>query len=99
MLIMEIILAIPVVIGMFLLFNFLMGYEKGNIQIDFDERYFKGKEYIGAIKAELEKEGKEVHYQGNGRFIIDGKEYLFIERNVTMGGVPMQRTILKPIKK
>jgi hypothetical protein len=30
--------------------------------------------------------------------VVDGQTCLFIERNVTMGGVPMQRTILKPVK-
>jgi hypothetical protein len=85
--------------GMLFLFNWLMGYGKGYIQIDFEERYFKEKEHIEAIKLELEKQGKEVHYQGNGHFIIDDQPYLFIERTVSMGGVPMQRTILKPIKK
>jgi hypothetical protein len=99
MLIMEIILAILIGVGMFLFFNFLMGYGKGHIQIDFEERYFKESEYIEAIMAELEKQGKEVHYQGNRHFIIDGEPYVFLERNVPMGGVPMQRTILKPIKK
>jgi hypothetical protein len=99
MLIMEIILAILIGVGMLLLFNWLMGYGKGHIQIDFDERYSRKKEHIEAIREELEKQGKEVHYQGNGHFIIDGKPYLFIERTVSMGGVPMQRTILKPIKK
>ncbi|MEL3972733.1 hypothetical protein AAEO50_10615 [Rossellomorea oryzaecorticis] len=99
MLIMGIILAILISAGMLFLFNWLMGYRKGHIRIDFDERYFKEKEHIEAIRTELEKQGKEVHYQGNGHFIIDGESYLFIERTVNMGGVPMQRTILQPIKK
>jgi hypothetical protein len=86
---MEIMLAILIGVGMFLLFNFLMGYRKGNIQIEF----------IEAIMTELEKQGKEVHYQGNRHFVIDGELYVFVERNVSMGGLPMQRTILKPIKK
>jgi hypothetical protein len=96
---MEIMLAILIGVGMFLLFNFLMGYRKGNIQIEFDERYFKESEYIEAIMTELEKQGKKVHYQGNRHFVIDGELYVFVERNVSMGGLPMQRTILKPIKK
>lgn len=99
MFIMEFILVILIGVVLLFLFNWLMGYRKGHIQIDFDERYFKEKEYIEAIRAELEKQGKDVHYQGNRRFIINGKPYLFIERNINMGGVPMQRTILQPIKK
>ncbi|SET18134.1 hypothetical protein SAMN05216389_106198 [Oceanobacillus limi] len=80
---------------LFLLFNWLMGYKKGNIVLDLEDRFFDQKEYISAIKTELESQGREVYYKGNGRFDIDGKEYLFIERNVSMGGVPLQRTILK----
>ncbi|WP_243291476.1 hypothetical protein [Bacillus sp. FJAT-47783] len=85
-------------IGLFVLFNWLMGYKKGNIVIDFDERYFNQKEYVEAIKNKLINEGRNVQYIGGGKFIIDGKKYLFIERNVSMGRVPMQRTILKLIK-
>ncbi|QDP39840.1 hypothetical protein [Radiobacillus deserti] len=82
-------------IGSFFLFNWLMGYKKGNIIIDFEERYFNQKEYVEAIKDKLQNEGKEVYYKGNSRFKIDGKHYLLIERNVSMGGAPLQRTILK----
>ncbi|MGM0854858.1 MAG: hypothetical protein ACQEWI_19975 [Bacillota bacterium] len=74
-----------------------MGYRKGYIQIDFEERFFKEEEYIEAIRKELEQQGNDVKYKGNRTFIVDGRTYLFIERNVSMGGVPLQRTILKPI--
>lgn len=93
---MYIIITILVIsIVLFLLFNWLMGYKKGNIIIDFEERYFNFNEYIAAIKKKLDDDGREVFYKGNGKFQIDGKNYLFIERNVSMGGVPIQRTILK----
>ncbi|MCA0982851.1 hypothetical protein LCL89_02200 [Halobacillus yeomjeoni] len=85
-------------VGMFFLFNWLMGYRKGHIQIDLDERYFNHKEYIKAIQGELEKRGYQAEYLGNHEFEIDGKSFLFLERNVSMGGVPLQRTILKPNK-
>ncbi|WP_404408212.1 hypothetical protein [Jeotgalibacillus malaysiensis] len=80
---------------LFLLFNWLMGYKKGNIIIDFDKRYFDFNEYTEAIKKKLEDDGREVNYKGNGKFQVDGRDYLFIERNVSMGGVPVQRIILK----
>jgi hypothetical protein len=100
---MDAIISLGVVIlvfagGLFLL-NMLMGYKKGNIVIDFDERYIDYNEYIHAIQQELESQGRDVKYEGNGRFVIDGKHYLFMERNVSMGGAPLQRTILKPEKK
>lgn len=91
-------LMIPVFILMLMGFNFLMGYRKGHIQIDFEERYTDFNEYVQAITNELIAEGREVEYTGYRRFRIDGREYIFIERNVSMGGVPLQRTILKPAK-
>ncbi len=72
-----------------------MGYRKGNITIDFDERYFNQKDYIAAIQKKLESQGRIVYYQGNNLFNIDGHTYLLIERNVSMGGIPLQRTILR----
>jgi hypothetical protein len=79
-------------------FNWLMGYRKNHITIDLDERHMDFKEYIEAIQNELVNQGREVSYIGNRKFIIDGRTYIFIERNVSMGGVPLQRTILKPEK-
>jgi hypothetical protein len=91
--VMEFVWILISAIGLFVLFYWLMGYRKGHIQIDFEERYFKEKEYIEAIKRELEDQGRVVQYKGNRKFVADGQSYLFIERNV-----PMQRTILKPVK-
>ena len=50
---MEIIIVGLAGLGLFLLFNWLMGYKKDYIQIDFDERYFKEKEYIDAFQKNL----------------------------------------------
>ncbi|SDO49146.1 hypothetical protein [Halobacillus aidingensis] len=85
-------------IGLFVLFNWLMGYRKGHIQIDFDERYIDHQEYVQAIEKELSERGHTVRYEGNHTFIVDEKPYVFFERNVPIGGVPLQRTILKPEK-
>ena len=79
-------------------FNWLMGYRKNHITIDLDERYVDFKEYVEAIQSELVNQGREVSYIGNRKFVIDGQTYIFLERNVSMGGVPLQRTILKPEK-
>ncbi|WP_066174388.1 hypothetical protein [Bacillus marinisedimentorum] len=79
-------------------FNFLMGYRKGHITIDLDDRYIDFNRYVKAIASELESQGHTVEYKGSRRFNIDGKSYTFIERNISMGGVPLQRTILKPAK-
>ena len=71
-----------------------MGYQKGNIILDLDERYFNWNEHVEATKVELEEQGRQVVYNGDGEFNIEGKTYLMIERNVRMG-VPLQRTILR----
>ncbi|WP_202409589.1 MULTISPECIES: hypothetical protein [Halobacillus] len=82
--------------GLYMLFNWLMGYRKGHIQMDLDDRYVDFNQYIKAVLAELKRRGFEAFYEGNGVFTINGSRYVFIERNVSMGGVPLQRTILKP---
>ncbi len=92
------VVVIAILLGAFFLFNWLMGYKKDHIVIDLDERYIDYNKYVKAIQQELESRGMDVRYEGNYRFVIDGKRYLFIERNVSMGGVPLQRTILKPEK-
>ncbi|MGP4063178.1 hypothetical protein [Halobacillus sp. H74] len=89
---------VVLIAGLFFLFNWLMGYRKGHMQIDFDERFRNHKEYVLAIQKELENKGHKVSYEGNYKFYIDGRSYVFIERNVNMGGGPLQRTILKPVK-
>lgn len=78
-------------------FNWLMGYGNQNITLDLDERYLNLNDYAKAVKAELESQGKTVDYRGNSLFIINGTQYHLIERNVSMGGVPLQHTILQKV--
>ncbi|MEZ2459009.1 hypothetical protein ACBR55_10560 [Salinicoccus roseus] len=79
-------------------YNRLMGYRKGQIVLDLEERYTDQSKYVEAVKHELVKEGRSVEYQGKGRFLIDDQTYILIERNDSMGGGMIQRTILKPEK-
>lgn len=90
------ILFLLMIVGLFVLFNRLMGYRKNYITLDLEERYFDHSSFVEAVQKELESQGRDVTYEGNSRFIIDGKSFLFFERNVSMGGVPLQRAILKP---
>ncbi|WP_254901276.1 hypothetical protein [Tuberibacillus sp. Marseille-P3662] len=76
-------------------FNKLMGYRKGNITIDLDNWYTDFDDHIEAVKQELGKQGRTVTYQHNRHFIIDGKSYILMKRDVPMGGAPLQRTILQ----
>ena len=79
-------------------FNWLMGYKKGYITLQLEERYIHLNEYVKAVKQELVKQGRSVEYEGNRIFSIDKNRYMLVERNVSMGGVPLQHTILKRVK-
>ncbi len=79
-------------------FNWIMGNKNDHIVIDFDERYRDYKKHVRAIHSELLQQGRVVSYKGDRKFIIDGRPYIFVEKNVSMGGAPLQRTILKPNK-
>lgn len=79
--------------------NWLMGYRKGNITLELEDRFTDHGKYVRAVKQELREQGREVSYQGDGEFLIDGNRYLMVARNVSIHGVPLQRTILKRLKK
>lgn len=95
---MEILFLLILIAFGFLGLNWLMGYRNGNITLDLDDRYIHLNDYVKAVKEELEKQGKTVDYKGNRLFLIDGRKYHLIERNVSMGGVPLQHTILQRVK-
>lgn len=59
----NIILIIVTSAALLLFFNWLMGYQKGNI-IDFEERHFNRNEYVAAIHSTLESEGRESQLRG-----------------------------------
>ncbi|HLS10026.1 hypothetical protein [Lentibacillus sp.] len=75
-----------------------MGYRNGTITMELDDWYTHFPTYMKAVQKELERQGRDVTYQGDGEFLIDGKRYILIERHTTMSGIPMQRTILEPEK-
>jgi hypothetical protein len=95
--VLELIFILIFLIAGIFAFNWLMGYRNQNIILDLDERYIHLNDYAKAVKAELESQGKTVDYRGNRLFIINGKHYHLIERNVSMGGVPLQHTILQKV--
>lgn len=63
-----------------------------------NERYPNVNEYVIAIKYELENQGKEVFYSGNGHFVIDGMHYRIKERRKVKNEESLQLTILKSLK-
>lgn len=80
-------------------YNFLLGYRKKNITLTFDDRFYSLDEHVAAIKQKLATDGHSARYLGDRRFEVDGKPYLFLERTVSVGGVPTQQTILEQQKK
>ena len=93
---MEIILGIIAVGAAFwFFFSYLLGFKKKNITMTFDDRFYTLDEHVKAIEQKLKQDGKLVEYLGNRRFLVNGKRYLFVERTVSMSGVPMQQTILE----
>ncbi|GKV70326.1 hypothetical protein NCCP2716_28240 [Sporosarcina sp. NCCP-2716] len=80
-------------------FNMLMGYRKGNITLDLDQRHQDLRKQAEDVTKELEKQGKEAAYKGNGFYVIDGIDYAVRPQNVSMGGAALQRTVLIPVSK
>ncbi|UOQ42625.1 hypothetical protein MUN89_11615 [Halobacillus salinarum] len=71
----------------------LLGYKKGTIIIDLDEKYLVfNQNYVNAIIEELSKQGKTAVYIDYRRFSIDGRDYIAHELHWGF----LQRTLLKP---
>lgn len=83
---------------MLFFFNMLMGYRKGNISLELDGRYTNLTDQAKAVTEELEKQGKTVEYKGDGQYLVNGRSYTVIKRQVSMGGAPLERTVLVPQK-
>ncbi|MDQ0299302.1 hypothetical protein J2S78_001722 [Salibacterium salarium] len=95
----EILFVITVLIGSFVLFNWLMGYRKGYIAFNLRNRYYSLNDHAKAVEEKLTNQGKSAVYKGHGYFLIDGETFMLVTRTLPMGGVPLQRTILKPLNK
>ncbi|SFL73457.1 hypothetical protein [Salibacterium qingdaonense] len=78
-------------------FNWLSGYRKNVISFTLNHRYDQLDEYGTAVEQELTARGYDAVYEGDRYFLIDGRSYLLQGYTLPMGGVPMQRTVLKPM--
>lgn len=95
----DIILAIVVFFVIVFGFKWILGSKKGDIKLDLDSRFENPDKQAGAIKQELENQGKEVEYKQNGHFIIDGTPYIMQAQSELGGaGISHQSTVLTPIK-
>ena len=93
------ILALLLFITGILLFIKLRQEDKKSIVLRMNDRYPNMNEYVVAIKYELERQGKDVVYNGKGNFVIDGKYYRIGERKkIITDGESMQLTVLKYLK-
>lgn len=92
------ILALFFVSFVFLFFVKFKQGQNSTIILRMNERYSNANEYVIAIKYELEKQGKEVLYSGNGLFLIDGMKYKIEERKKVTNEESLQLTILKALK-
>ncbi|RSL33866.1 hypothetical protein D7Z54_08295 [Salibacterium salarium] len=76
-----------------------MGYRKGYISFNLKYRYYSLNDHGKAVEEKLKNQGKSAVYEGHGYFLIDGETFMLVTRTLPMGGVPLQRTILKPLNK
>lgn len=75
-------------------YSYWMGYKKNNIVMTLDNHYKNLKEYVPAILTKLYEDGKSAHYLGDGKFEVEGKKYVLVERTVAIGHIPTQQTVL-----
>src|SRR5699024_10712154 len=95
----DVVLAIVVFFVIVFGFKWILGSKKGDIKLDLDSRFENPDKQAGAIKQELENQGKEVEYKQNAHFIIDGTPYIMQAQSELGGaGISHQSTVLTPIK-
>ncbi|MBN3346299.1 hypothetical protein CF050_05285 [Clostridium botulinum] len=74
-------------------------FSKDRFVIELDDRYFNQKDLINAACKYLNNQGKKCEIVNIYTLLIDGKKYSATERNLNMGGIPLQQVIVKEIKK
>jgi hypothetical protein len=65
------------------------------IVLELDERYFNQNDLRNAVVEYLENKGKSCEIIDNTTLLVDNQRYTLIEKNMSMGGVPLQQVILK----
>lgn len=69
-------------------------FSKNKIVLELDERYFNLKELRNAVVEHLINEGKNCKVINDYTLKIDGNLYVLKEKNMSIGGVPLQQVIL-----
>jgi hypothetical protein len=71
---------------------------KNKIVLELDERYFNQIDLRNAVIERLKKEGKNCEAVDNYTILINNQKYTLTEKNISMGGVPLQQVILKKVE-
>jgi hypothetical protein len=69
-------------------------FSKDKIVLELDERYFNQYDLRNAVVEHLRKEGKSCEVIDGYTLIVNNKKYVLTEKNISMGGVPLQQAIL-----
>ncbi|MGG3178022.1 hypothetical protein ABEQ41_07095 [Priestia megaterium] len=76
----------------------MFGFGRKKIVVDFEERYYNLTDLKKAVVKHFNKKGKQCNIVDNHTVSIDNTNYILTEKTISMGGVPLQRVILKEAK-
>lgn len=81
--------------GVILWYKWLFNNPKDNILIQLDADYSCDKDFTFAIVNHLIKQGRQVQFLGNRRYLIDGQNYILHEISIPIGASLSTYPILK----
>ncbi|MEH7315010.1 hypothetical protein [Priestia megaterium] len=70
-------------------------FGKKKIVIDFEERYYNLTDLKKAVIKYFQKKGTTCEIIDTHTLLVDNQKYTLSEKTISMGGVPLQRVILK----
>ncbi|MCU7739761.1 hypothetical protein N7983_18415 [Priestia megaterium] len=70
-------------------------FGKKKIVIDFEERYYNLTDLKKAVVKHFQHKGRTCEVIDTHTLLVDHQKYTLSEKTISMGGVPLQRVILK----
>ncbi|MGX4608075.1 hypothetical protein [Priestia sp. JNUCC 25] len=70
-------------------------FRKKKIVIDFEERYYNLTDLKKAVVKHFQNKGTTCEVIDTYTLLVDHQKYTLSEKTISMGGVPLQRVILK----
>ena len=70
-------------------------FGKKKIVIDFEERYYNLTDLKKAVVKHFQNKGTTCEVIDTHTLLVDHQKYTLSEKTISMGGVPLQRVILK----